>query len=88
MLGVSTDAPARNRKWADKLKLPFRLLSDDEPRGQVGKLYGVWEPTWNFDGRVTFVVDKKGVIRFVDAQSLALDPARTLAAVTRIVGAR
>jgi len=88
VLGVSIDTPARNRRWTDKLKLPFRLLSDDEPLGKVGKLYGVWEPTWNFDGRATFVVDKKGVIRFVDAQSLALDPARTLAAVTRVVGAR
>jgi peroxiredoxin Q/BCP len=88
VLGISIDTPERNRKWAEKLGLPFRLLSDDEPLGKVGKLYGVWDATWNFDGRATFVIDKKGVIRFVDAASLAMDPARTLAAVSRIVGAR
>lgn len=63
MLGISIDTPERNRKWAEKLGLPFRLLSDDEPLGKVGKLYGVWDATWNFDGRATFVIDKKGVIR-------------------------
>ncbi len=85
---MSIDTGERNRKWAEKIKLPFRLLSDAEPTGKVGKLYGVWDATWNFDGRATFVIDKQGIVRFVDAKALALDPARTLAAVTKIVRAR
>ena len=88
VLGVSVDRPERNRAWAQKLNLPFRLLSDIEPTGKVGKQFGVWDDTWKFDGRATFVIDKKGVVRFVDADSLALDPSRTLAAVTKVARAR
>ena len=88
MLGVSVDKPEANRAWAAKINLPFRLLSDIEPAGKVGKQFGVWDDTWNFDGRATFVIDKKGIVRFVDANALALDPSRTLAAVTKVARAR
>jgi peroxiredoxin len=44
----------------------------------------VFDETWGLDGRATFVIDKTRTIRFVDADSLALDPARTLAAVKRL----
>jgi len=37
VLGVSVDRPEPNRAWAEKLNLPFRLLSDVEPKGKVGK---------------------------------------------------
>ncbi len=84
MVGISVDAAERNRAWADKLKLPFRLLSDVEPKGKVGRQFGVWDDTWGFDGRATFVIDRTLTVRFVDAQSLALDPGRTLAAVKRL----
>ena len=88
MLGISVDAGERNRVWAEKLKLPFRLLSDVEPQGKVGKQYGVWDDTWSFDGRATFVIDKKGIVRLADTNALALDPARALAAVKKLATAR
>ena len=88
MLGVSVHKPEANRAWAAKINLPFRLLSDIELTGKVGKQFGVWDDTWNFDGRATFVIDKKGIVRFVDANALALDPSRTLAAVTKVARAR
>jgi peroxiredoxin len=84
VVGISVDPAAQNRAWAEKLKLPFRLLSDVEPAGKVGRQFGVFEETWGLDGRATFVIDKTRTIRFVDAASLALDPARTLAAVKRL----
>jgi peroxiredoxin (alkyl hydroperoxide reductase subunit C) len=84
VIGISVDASERNRAWAEKLKLPFRLLSDVDPKGKVGRQFGVWEDTWQFDGRATFVIDRKLIVRFVDAQSLALDPSRALAAVKRL----
>jgi peroxiredoxin len=84
VVGISVDAAERNRAWAGKLKLPFRLLSDIEPKGEVGRRFGVWDDTWAFDGRATFVIDRTLTVRFVDAQSLALDPGRTLAAVKRL----
>lgn len=84
VLGVSVDLPEHNRAWAEKLKLPFRLLSDVSPKGKVGRAYGVWDDTWGFEARATFVLDSHGVVRFVDANSLALDPARTLDAVRKV----
>ncbi len=88
MLGVSVDSLERNRAWAEKLKLPFRLLSDVDPKGKVGMQFGVWDETWSFDGRATFVLDKKGIVRLADTNALALDPGRALAAVTKLVRAR
>lgn len=88
VLGISVDRGERNQAWARKLNLPFRLLSDVDPTGKVGKQYGVWDATWSFDGRATFVLDKQGIVRFADANSLALDPSRTLAAATKLVRAR
>ena len=84
MVGISVDSPAANRAWAEKIKLPFRLLSDVEPAGKLGKQFGIFDDTWGLDGRATFVVDRTRTVRFVDANSLALDPARTLAAVKRL----
>ena len=88
VLGVSVDRPEANRAWAAKISLPFRLLSDVEPLGKVGKEFGVWDATWGFEGRSTFVLDKKGIVRFVESNALALDPSRTLAAVTKVARAR
>jgi peroxiredoxin len=88
VVGISVDAGASNRAWAAKLKLPFRLLSDVDPKGNVGRQYGVWDETWGFDGRATFVIDKKGMVRLADTNALALDPSRALAAVRKITAAR
>jgi peroxiredoxin len=84
VIGISVDSSESNRAWAEKIKLPFRLLSDVDPTGKVGRQFGVWDATWGLDGRATFVIDKKRTVRFVDAKSLALDPSRTLAAVKRL----
>jgi len=48
--------------------MPYELLSD--PDGRVRALYGV-RKKWGFiPGRVTFLIDPQGVIRFVyDSQA-------------------
>lgn len=84
VVGVSADSASQNRAWADKIKLPFRLLSDVNPKGQVGRAFGIWDETWDLNGRATFVIDKTMTVRFADTKSLALDPSRTLAAVKRL----
>jgi hypothetical protein len=48
----------------------------------------VWDDTWNLTGRVTFVVDRAGRIRHVEAGGLAVQTDRTLAALTRLARAR
>ena len=40
MLGISKDAPAAQKKFAEKYQLPFPLLCD--PGLEVHKAWGVW----------------------------------------------
>ncbi len=59
VIGVSADSQESHRKFRDKYMLPFSLLSDET--GDVKKLYGVSGHL--FPARVTFVLDKAGVVR-------------------------
>ena len=72
MLGISLDTPDRNRKFAQETGATFPLLSDTEK--QVAKAYGVLNFTRLFANRVTFVIDKGGIIRHIDEGSDAIDP--------------
>lgn len=61
VVGVSNDSQESHRKFREAYLLPFSLLSDEG--GEVKKLYGVGGGI--LPGRVTFVIDKGGVIRHV-----------------------
>jgi peroxiredoxin Q/BCP len=61
VIGVSSDDAASHGRFAEKYKLPFTLLSDQG--GQVRKLYGVPATAGLLPGRVTFVIDRDGVVR-------------------------
>jgi thioredoxin-dependent peroxiredoxin len=63
IIGVSSDSVESHRRFAEKHDLSFTLLSDEG--GKVRKLYGVSNTFGIFPGRVTYVIDKKGVIRHV-----------------------
>lgn len=69
VLGVSVDTVARHKKFADKYKLPFTLLADEDKK--VVELYDVWQQK-KFMGRsymgilrTSFLIDPKGVIKKV-----------------------
>lgn len=72
MLGISLDSQERNRKFAEETGATFPLLSDTDK--QVAKAYGVLSFTRLFANRVTFVIDKEGIIRHIDEGSDAIDP--------------
>jgi peroxiredoxin Q/BCP len=63
ILGVSDDSSESHARFAAKYNLPFQLLSDKG--GRVRKLYGVQKIVGLIPRRVTFVVDRQGVIRHV-----------------------
>jgi peroxiredoxin Q/BCP len=66
VLGVSTDSEKSHRKFAEKLKLPFRLLVDEDKR--IVKDYGVWDKKSLYGRlffgtrRATYVIDESGLI--------------------------
>ena len=63
VIGVSSDSSKSHEKFAKRHKLPFTLLSD--AKGEVRKKYGVPATMGLLPGRVTFVIDRKGIVRHV-----------------------
>lgn len=63
VIGVSDDSPTSHQKFAAKYKLPFTLVSDTGSK--VRKLYGVPSTLGLLPGRVTYVIDKSGIVRHI-----------------------
>lgn len=63
ILGISDDSTESHGRFVSKYQLPFTLLSDKG--GQVRKLYGVKKTFGVIPGRVTFVIDRDGLVRHV-----------------------
>ncbi len=61
VIGVSSDSGASHKAFAERHRLPFKLLSDRD--SAVRKAYGVGSTLGLIPGRVTFVIDGEGVIR-------------------------
>lgn len=62
VIGISDDSERSHEAFVSKYKLPFTLLSDKG--GNVRKLYGVKKTFGVIPGRVTFVIDRAGVLRY------------------------
>lgn len=60
VIGVSADAEASHVQFAVHHRLPFQLLSDTD--NKLRKAYGVNSTLGVIPGRVTFVIDKQGII--------------------------
>jgi thioredoxin-dependent peroxiredoxin len=63
VIGVSSDTQASHGLFSIKLGLPFLILSDEG--GKVRKVYGVPASLGLIPGRVTYVIDKQGIVRYV-----------------------
>lgn len=64
VIGVSVDSDESHRKFADKYKVPFDLVSDENR--ELSKAYGTSDgflrSLFKKSGRITYVIDKKGEI--------------------------
>ena len=63
VLGVSGQSVESHKSFATHYGLPFILLSDED--NTVRKLYGVPSTMGIIPGRVTYIIDKKGVVRSI-----------------------
>ncbi len=63
VVGVSSDTPESHQQFAKQHHLLFTLLSDTN--GDVRKLYGVPATLGLLPGRVTYILDKQGVVRHI-----------------------
>jgi peroxiredoxin len=71
ILGISIDTVPSQRVFAEKEGITFPLLSDFPKK--VSRTYGVLDEEKGWDRRVTFVIDKQGIIRHIDTGRDALD---------------
>jgi len=61
IVGVSTSSIAAHARFAANQELEYPLLADTD--AGVTKAYGVLKQTGKMAERVTFLIDRKGVIR-------------------------
>ena len=72
VVGVSGDSPESHRRFAARHALPFPIISD--AGGALRRLFGVPRAWGVFPGRVTYVIDKEGVVRMTYNATLAAEP--------------
>ncbi len=68
VVGISSDSVDSHKGFASDCNLPFKILSD--AKGEVRKRFGV--PSWMglLPGRVTYVIDKGGIVRCIFSSQL------------------
>lgn len=64
LLGISVDGRWSHKAFAEANKLRFPLLSDFEPKGEVARLYDVYQADKGTSERALFVLDEEGIIRW------------------------
>jgi len=64
VLAISCDPTHALRAFADHDGLNFPLLSDFWPHGEVTQRYGVFDETKGRPRRSSYVVDKRGLVRW------------------------
>jgi thioredoxin-dependent peroxiredoxin len=68
VMGISSDSVDSHKQFSSDNELPFTLLSDQA--GEVRKLYGVPKTFGLLPGRVTYVIDKAGIVRHIFSSQL------------------
>ncbi len=63
VIGISSDDVESHKEFAKKYNLPFTLLADTDK--EVRKMFGVPKYLKLIDGRVTYIIDKKGIIKHI-----------------------
>jgi peroxiredoxin len=74
LLGITVDNIPTLFSWTNQMgKLWFPVLSDFWPHGAVAKRYGVLRSN-GVSERALFIIDKKGVIRYIDVHDINKRP--------------
>ncbi len=63
VIGISADSADSHRRFSERFRLPFVLLADVD--GAVRAQYGVPRTLGLFPGRVTYLIDRDGIVRHI-----------------------
>jgi len=74
LIGISVDSKWCHLAFSQNRNLHFPLLADFESKGNVAKLYNVYDETEGECKRALFVLDEKGVIRWNYLSPVGINP--------------
>ncbi|HCO68675.1 MAG TPA: peroxiredoxin [Dysgonomonas sp.] len=64
VVGISVDSKWSHMAFAKDRKIHFPLLADFEPKGEVARLYDVYDDVKGHCQRAIYLIDKDGIIRW------------------------
>jgi len=74
LVGISVDNIPTLYSWVNAMGgIDFPILSDFWPHGKVADTYGILRSTGEAE-RALFVIDKKGVLRYIDVHDINVRP--------------
>jgi len=76
VLGISVDSVPSHVAFAKSIGgiERYPLLADFHPKGDVSRKYGVWKDDSGHCERAIVLVDKQGVIRYIDVHNIGEAP--------------
>ena len=76
VVGISVDSVPSHVAFGKSLGgiTKYPLLADFHPKGDVSKKYGVWKDDKGICERAIVVVDKQGIIRYIDVHDIGEAP--------------
>lgn len=70
-MGISCDSVYTLKDWAEHMKVTsFPFVSDFWPHGATARAYGVFNEQIGRPERAIFVIDRGGIVRYVDVHTL------------------
>ena len=74
LIGISVDSKWCHLAFIGHRKFHFPLLSDFEPKGEVARLYEVYDGKEGECKRALYVIDEKGIIQWTYLSPVGINP--------------
>jgi peroxiredoxin len=74
VIGISVDSKWCHLAFAENHSFHFPLLSDFEPKGEVARLYNVYDEKEGECKRALYVLDEQGIIRWSYLSPTGINP--------------
>ncbi len=74
LLGISVDSKWCHLAFSQDRKFHFPLLADFEPKGEVARLYDVYDDKEGETKRALYVIDEEGIIRWAYLSPVGMNP--------------
>ncbi|MBC7487065.1 MAG: redoxin domain-containing protein [Cytophagaceae bacterium] len=74
LIGISVDSKWCHLAFSQDRKFHFPLLADFEPKGEVARLYDVYDAKEGETQRALYVIDEEGIIRWTYLSPVGMNP--------------